>query len=47
MANGSAMIDPAVWRGSSEEYGSWKITWISRRSGTSRAADSAVTSSPR
>ena len=28
------MIVPTVWRGFSDEYGSWKIICISRRSGT-------------
>ena len=31
--NGSAMIEPTVLRGFSDEYGSWKIICISRRSG--------------
>ena len=39
MANGSAMIEPTVLRGFSDEYGSWKIICISRRSAlSSRAA---------
>ena len=29
---GAAMIEPTVWRGLSDEYGSWKIIWTSRRS---------------
>ena len=28
---GSASISPTVWRGSSEEYGSWKTIWKRRR----------------
>src|SRR5690349_21003999 len=31
MTNGSAMIEPTVLRGFSDEYGSWKIICISRR----------------
>ena len=31
--NGAPTIAPTVCRGLSEEYGSWKIIWISRRSG--------------
>ena len=37
-ANGSAMIEPIVLRGFSDEYGSWKIICISRRSGLQLAA---------
>ena len=33
MMNGSEMIVPTVRRGFSDEYGSWKIICISRRSG--------------
>ena len=29
------MIVPTVCRGFSDEYGSWKIIWMSRRSGRS------------
>ena len=32
ITNGSAMIEPTVLRGFSDEYGSWKIICISRRS---------------
>ena len=32
MTNGSEMIEPTVLRGFSDEYGSWKIICISRRS---------------
>ena len=35
IANGSEMIVPTVRRGFSDEYGSWKIICISRRSGLS------------
>ena len=35
IANGSEMIEPTVRRGFSDEYGSWKIICISRRSGLS------------
>ena len=35
IANGSAMIEPTVLRGFSDEYGSWKIICISRRSALS------------
>ena len=38
MTNGSPMIEPTVRRGFSDEYGSWKIICISRRSGRSSAA---------
>ena len=31
--NGAPTIAPTVWRGFSDEYGSWKIIWMSRRSG--------------
>ena len=33
------MIVPTVCRGFSDEYGSWKIIWISRRSGRSCRSD--------
>ena len=35
IANGSPMIEPTVLRGFSDEYGSWKIICISRRSSIS------------
>ena len=31
--SGVPTIEPTVCRGFSEEYGSWKIIWISRRIG--------------
>ena len=31
--NGAATIDPTVWRGFNDEYGSWKIIWTPRRVG--------------
>ena len=37
---------PTVCRGFSEEYGSWKIIWMSRRSGRIRLADRWVMSRP-
>ena len=37
MTNGSEMIEPTVLRGFSDEYGSWKIICISRRSAFSSA----------
>ena len=46
MANGSAMIDPTVLRGFSDEYGSWKIICISRRSAFSRSPRTCEMSSP-
>ena len=33
MRNGAPTIVPTVCRGFSDEYGSWKIIWISLRSG--------------
>ena len=41
MMNGSPMIEPTVLRGFSDEYGSWKIICMSRRSGLSTRAASA------
>ena len=40
IANGSPMIWPTVLRGFSDEYGSWKIICISRRSGRSWRCES-------
>jgi hypothetical protein len=31
MTIGEPTMVPTVWRGFSYEYGSWKISWISRR----------------
>ena len=39
MANGSPMIDPTRRRGFSDPIGSWKIIWISRRSGRMRRCE--------
>ncbi len=33
-SSGAPTIAPTVWRGFSDEYGSWKISWISRRYGS-------------
>ena len=46
MANGSLMIEPIVRRGFSEEYGSWKIICISRRSGLISLGESWEISCP-
>ena len=40
IASGAPTIEPTVCRGFSEVYGSWKIIWISRRSGLSCRGDS-------
>ncbi len=40
------MIAPTVCRGFSDEYGSWKIIWISRRSGRIRPCRKWVMSTP-
>ena len=44
--NGAPTIVPTVCRGFSEEYGSWKIIWMSRRSGRICAGDRWVMSRP-
>ena len=44
--SGSAMIAPTVLRGFSDEYGSWKIICMSRRSRFSGAPFAAVMSAP-
>ena len=41
------MIVPTVCRGFSEEYGSWKIIWISDRTGASCLREACVMSWPR
>ena len=46
MMNGSPMIEPTVLRGFSDEYGSWKIICMSRRSGLSSARDECAMSLP-
>ena len=47
MTNGSPMIVPTVLRGFSDEYGSWKIICMSRRSGLSSRRDRCAMSCPR
>ena len=46
MANGSPMIEPTRRRGFSEPYGSWKITWTSRRTGRIARRDNVLISRP-
>ncbi len=46
MMNGSPMIEPTVLRGFSDEYGSWKIICMSRRSGLSTVRDECAMSLP-
>ena len=46
MTNGSPMIEPTVLRGFSDEYGSWKIICMSRRSGLSSLRDRCAMSWP-
>src|SRR3954464_9785110 len=47
MMNGSPMIEPTVLRGFSDEYGSWKIICMSRRSGLRSLRDMWAMSRPR
>ena len=42
--SGAPTIEPTVCRGFSEVYGSWKIIWMSRRSGFSCRGDSCAMS---
>lgn len=44
---GAVMILPTVCRGFSEAYGSWKIIWISERTGASSLREAWVMSCPR
>ena len=43
---GAPTMVPMLCRGFSDEYGSWKIIWMSRRSGRSRRVGRCVMSSP-
>ena len=46
ISSGSRMMSSIRWRGSSDAYGSWKTTWISRRRRNQRSRDAPAMSSP-
>ena len=46
MRSGVPMIVPTVCRGFSDEYGSWKMIWTSRRNGSSSRSFSVAMSRP-
>jgi hypothetical protein len=46
ISNGSPMIVPTVFRGFSDEYGSWKTICIWRRSGSSLRRLACAMSTP-